>query len=203
MQPKNKNGGVQLSERYWAYLIAKRHLRGTSRPKVFPIGESSEPDIVLPTLTARYYGGQANGSYIGNKPKQIIGGSQGNRVYDTDGISTTIASQAGGLGAKTGLYAISSSQRKDHVEFRVKSGEANTVTSSGGSISKSMNFVKEDMKIRRLTPTECSRLQSFPDHWCDVGADGKIISNTQKYKMLGNAVTTNVVEAIIKKLMFQ
>lgn len=73
-----------------------QHLRGTSRPKVFPIGENSQPDIVLPTLTARYYGGQANGGYIGNKPKQIIGGSQGYRVYKTDGISTTLASQAGG-----------------------------------------------------------------------------------------------------------
>ena len=171
------------------------HLRGEFRPKVFPITQNSELNIVLPTLTARYWGGQANGGYIGNKPKQIIGGSQGNRVYDPDGTSTTIASQAGGLGAKTGLYAISSSQRKDHVEVRVKGGEANTVTSSGGSLAKSMNFVKQDMKIRRLTPTECERLQGFPDGWTEFGTEGRI-SDTQRYKTLGNAVTTNVITAI-------
>lgn len=99
----SKNFGVpQNRER--VFIVG--HSRGTSRPQVFPIGENSEPNIVLPTLTARYYGGQANGGYIGNKPKQIIGGSQGNRVYDPAGTSVTLASQAGGLGAKTGLYAI-------------------------------------------------------------------------------------------------
>jgi DNA (cytosine-5)-methyltransferase 1 len=36
----------------------------------------------------------------------MVGGSQGYRVYDPSGIATTIASQAGGVGAKTGLYAV-------------------------------------------------------------------------------------------------
>jgi len=38
--------------------------------------------------------------------KQIVGGSQGYRVYDPSGISATLASEAGGMGAKTGLYLI-------------------------------------------------------------------------------------------------
>ena len=37
---------------------------------------------------------------------QLIGGSQGYRVYDPDGISTTIAGEAGGVGTKTGLYCV-------------------------------------------------------------------------------------------------
>ena len=45
-------------------------------------------------------------------------------------------------------------------------------------------------RIRRLTPTECERLQGFPDGWTEG------ISDTQRYKTLGNAVTTNVIEAI-------
>ncbi len=48
--------------------------------------------------------------------------------------------------------------------------------------------------IRRLTPTECERLQGFPDGWT------KGVSDTQRYKTLGNAVTTNVVTAIGEKL---
>jgi DNA (cytosine-5)-methyltransferase 1 len=62
-----------------------------------------------------------------------------------------------------------------------------------------------DMRIRRLTPTECMRLQGFPDSWCDYGIDEDgnetEISDTQKYKMAGNAVTTNVVESIGRKLL--
>ena len=38
--------------------------------------------------------------------------------------------------------------------------------------------------VRRLTPTECARLQGFPDWWCD-GADG---SDSAKYKMWGNGI---------------
>ena len=49
--------------------------------------------------------------------------------------------------------------------------------------------------IRRLTPLECERLQGFPDGWT-LG-----ISDTQRYKCLGNAVTVNVIRAIAGKLI--
>lgn len=53
-----------------------------------------------------------------------------------------------------------------------------------------------DMKIRRLTPIECARLQGFPDDW-----HKDIVSDSQAYKCYGNAVTTNVIRAIIEKLI--
>jgi DNA (cytosine-5)-methyltransferase 1 len=59
--------------------------------------------------------------------------------------------------------------------------------------------------IRRLTPTECERLQGFPDGWTKDGLakDGEqvAISDTQRYKCLGNAVTTNVITAIGERLL--
>ena len=57
--------------------------------------------------------------------------------------------------------------------------------------------------IRRLTPTECMRLQGFPDNWNEHGIiDDQVIkiSDTQRYKQAGNAVTVNVVEAVARKL---
>lgn len=57
--------------------------------------------------------------------------------------------------------------------------------------------------IRRLTEVECERLQGFPDDWTKFGNyDGVIkeIAKTQRYKMCGNAVTTNVVKAIGERL---
>ena len=54
-------------------------------------------------------------------------------------------------------------------------------------------------KIRRLTPIECERLQGFPDNWTKFGTKGKI-SDAQRYKMCGNAVTVDVVEAVAKQI---
>ena len=49
--------------------------------------------------------------------------------------------------------------------------------------------------VRRLTPTECERLQGFPDGWTEG------LSDSARYKCLGNAVTVNVAEWIGKRLM--
>jgi DNA (cytosine-5)-methyltransferase 1 len=59
-------------------------------------------------------------------------------------------------------------------------------------------------RIRRLTPIECERLQAFPDNFTKYGLtkEGKQIeiSDTQRYKVMGNAVTTSVITAIGKQL---
>jgi len=63
----------------------------------------------------------------------------------------------------------------------------------------------KDMRIRRLTPIECERLQGFPDGWTEKGltpnSDCVSMSDTRRYCCLGNAVTTNVITAISKVLV--
>jgi DNA (cytosine-5)-methyltransferase 1 len=54
-----------------------------------------------------------------------------------------------------------------------------------------------DYCIRRLTPVECERIQAFPDNWTKYGCEA-VISDSQRYKTLGNAVSTSVVEHIVK-----
>ena len=152
------------------------------------------------------------------------------RVYDTTGISTTIASQSGGQGPKTGLYAMQwrrtekgkqvgkENQKKGRV-YGTDGVSPTLNTAQGGNRQpfiqnpKMLNYKKDYDNsvaitatghkeppvvngIRRLTPTEAARLQGFPDHWHKI--DG--ISDTQAYKCYGNAVTVNVVKAIIKNL---
>jgi DNA (cytosine-5)-methyltransferase 1 len=51
--------------------------------------------------------------------------------------------------------------------------------------------------VRRLTPTECERLQGFPDGWTGGFAD------STRYKMLGNAVTVSVIRWLGKRIMLQ
>jgi len=49
--------------------------------------------------------------------------------------------------------------------------------------------------VRRLTPTECERLQGFPDEWTEGQAD------SHRYKQMGNAVAVPVVEWIMERLV--
>nr|DAN79423.1 MAG TPA: Cytosine specific methyltransferase [Caudoviricetes sp.] len=58
--------------------------------------------------------------------------------------------------------------------------------------------ISEDLRIRKLTPRECWRLQGFPDYAFDRAQ--KVNSDSQLYKQAGNSVTVNVIEAIAKEL---
>ena len=64
----------------------------------------------------------------------------------------------------------------------------------GGGMGAKTGLYTDHKGIRRLTPTECERLQGFPDGWTQG------LSDAQRYKTLGNAVTVNVVTAILKSL---
>jgi len=124
-----------------------------------------------------------------NKPRHST-----HRVYDPKGLARTLKANTG---AKTGLYAVSSSIREGgRIETRAKFGEANTLTTGKGCSGgmKSTNDVVTD-KVRRLTPIECERLQGFPDNWT------KGVSDTQRYRCMGNAVTVPVIEYIASKLV--
>lgn len=62
-----------------------------------------------------------------------------------------------------------------------------------GAWREGVYIIEKGEKWRDLTPRECERMQGFPDDWT-VGSDA------QRYKQLGNAVTTNVVEAVMRRM---
>mgnify|MGYP001581890252 CR=1 FL=1 len=61
--------------------------------------------------------------------------------------------------------------------------------------SQDKHGISDGIKIRRLTPKECERLQGFPDDWTAC------VSDSQRYKCCGNAVTVNVIQAIMERLL--
>ena len=70
-------------------------------------------------------------------------------------------------------------------------------SSSGGSKCKVLlSNEKENIYIRKLTPIECERLQTVPDNYTEC--DG--VSKTQRYKMLGNGWTVDVIAHIFKNI---
>ncbi|HFI0168078.1 DNA (cytosine-5-)-methyltransferase [Streptococcus suis] len=78
--------------------------------------------------------------------------------------------------------------------------EVGTLTASGhqGNTKAGTFGILDGIRIRKLTPRECWRLQGFPD-WAFDRAQA-VNSNSQLYKQAGNSVTVNVIEAIARRL---
>jgi DNA (cytosine-5)-methyltransferase 1 len=72
---------------------------------------------------------------------------------------------------------------------------------SAGKDAGVRNAVVNFLGVRRLMPRECERLQGFPDDWTRWGAEGRPISDSARYRLLGNAVAVPVVEWILRRLV--
>ena len=99
-------------------------------------------------------------------------GGQGNRIYSVQGKTISLMSNGGGRGAKTGLYKI--------------------------------DLPDGDYIIRKLTPIEAERCQTLPDNYTAHGINDKgntvNISNTQRYKAIGNGWTVDVIAHILSHM---
>jgi len=62
------------------------------------------------------------------------------------------------------------------------------------------DLITSNYYVRRLTPLECERLQGLPDQWTEYGHDGKKISDSARYKALGNGMAKPCVDFIIQRV---
>jgi len=122
------------------------------------------------------------------------------RIYLVGYIGDRSGSKVFPIGEDGGTYNVNQTRTKSKTKLFTA-----ITTREGGR--KENNFVivdkQSDMQIRRLTPVECCRLQGFPDDWNEYGEfDGEVkpMSDTQRYKQCGNAVTVNVVQAVAERI---
>lgn len=74
-------------------------------------------------------------------------------------------------------------------------GDGQTASTLRGASGGSSRDYVATTAVRRLTPTECERLQGFPDGWTEGQND------SARYRQMGNAVAVPVVEWIMKRLV--
>ena len=118
---------------------------------------------------------------------------EGNRVYSDEGKAKTVTANGGGKGGNSGLYKVGHIGNSDAQTNRVYSDEGKSVTLSanGRGLGAKTGLYQITERIRKLTPIECERLQSLPDDYT------KGISNTQRYRCLGNAFNVEVIKFIL------
>ena len=171
-------------------------------------GRVYNPEGISPALNCMRGGGlEPKVAVIGNTSNT---GHGSHNVHNIEGISPTI--QARGYkgpkqiaireATKQG-YALA--EQGDSVNYtyptsktrRGRVGKQVAQTLQAGEVNQGV--VMENIRIRKLTPLECWRLQGFTDEqFYKAQNDG--VSNSQLYKQAGNSVTVNVVDAIVKEL---
>lgn len=165
----------------WQVLNSKNYGVPQNRERVFIIGH------------LRGTGGQ-----------EVFPIGEGNRVPESENrskqkggeriqsqVSPTIDGRYGALRNAGEPYIISNPHGFNNGGFR----EMPNIRLSGKDNEFISQAIESNNYIRRLTPVECERLQGFPDNWTEG------VSDTQRYKQLGNAVTVNVIEAIGEKIL--
>ena len=183
------------------YLIG--HFTGRSVPGVFPVGKddkllegetrkenrkrTSIKTSLARTITARYSKMGSYDTYIVPKVAATLtgGGHSGGLHSDMTVIQLNPSKESNG--------------RQPYQQNRVfdERGISPALTRHNSNYAIS--------RMRRLTEIECERLQGFPDNWTQYGNyDGVIkpVAKTQRYKLIGNAVTVDIVELIAKRLKF-
>jgi DNA (cytosine-5)-methyltransferase 3A len=119
--------------------------------------------------------------------------SQANRVYYIHDKAITLTGEAGGSAAKMGQYLFGCIT-PDRVEKRQNGQRFNDGKKFYTLTSQDKHGVLIEGYIRKLTPIECERLQTVPDNY------SAIVSNAQRYKMLGNGWTVDVIAHIFNGL---
>lgn len=187
-----ENSGVMIAAPSPKYGDGKRNIKHTLQP-------------ISPTIRAT----QAKAG--DNQPKVVIPVLSGTLRTHKDGegfravrsgLAPTIPARPREDGSGQPIVAIPvidpTRPNKTRNGGRMKGNNDPSYTLTG----QDQHGVYDGASIRRLTPKECERLQGFPDDWTKIGVGGGAISDTQRYKMCGNAVTVNVVEAVMLKLLF-
>ena len=172
---------------------------GGSGRKIFPIGQSGKvPDTEEPrvyTLDANYYKGPAQQS----RSMILCDSGQARKIQVRDEIIAPLRSNTGAghnncVVKRVPLKFLGRNQKNtDEGDYAFTVDSCNT------------GDVCVNDEIRRLTPTECEKLQGFPAGWTEKGIDDNgttvKISDTQRYKTLGNAVSVPVIQFIFKHIM--
>ena len=119
--------------------------------------------------------------------------SQANRVYYIHGKSVTLCGDAGGGAAKMGQYLFGCIT-PDRIDKRQNGQRFSDGQKFYTLTAQDKHGVLVEGYIRKLTPVECERLQTVPDNYTSC------VSDSQRYKMLGNGWTVDVIAHIFSGL---
>lgn len=175
-------------------VSSEQNLNGASQTMRRALSNGKNPEQKANSLTAcAYKGMQTNGmtnilttvqkdNVVVIRPASIVGRRLNERGVRDDynkGVAITQCLQVKHKNEKTGCLT---TVDKDNVLSTEAPGRYPDI------------YNRDDVLYRKLTPLECERLQTLPDNWASM------LSNTQRYKSIGNGWTIDVIAHILKHI---
>lgn len=171
-----------------------------------------------PRLQRHPQTGRKSKSQNPTHPSKNIGGAE--PILSLDHASTNPHINYGlaptllaGGGHGRGRIAICEPQRKTldldlgnqsgRIRINPEIAQTLAATNGGGGVATGLYAFPPHYRARRLTPMECERLQGFPDRWTATGKEGNTtrpMSDSDRYRFLGNTVTIPVVREIAERI---
>ncbi|HBC5015975.1 TPA: DNA (cytosine-5-)-methyltransferase [Proteus mirabilis] len=142
-------------------------------------------------IMSNYACGASEDEYFNKRRRQIVFGGAIRGRYNSDGTTSQKLEVRGG-GKTNSLTTV----QKDNVVIYQRprgKNKGGTHTEKSPTLTSNSWEHNNTLQYRKLTPTECARLQTFPDGWCE-----NMVSNSQSYKCYGNAWTVDVIAHIFK-----
>ncbi len=180
------------------------HLGGRSRPRVFPFRKNDSEFSEYKGKGIRLFSGTIDSNYWkgpDGKRTMILRWQNKKDGIVSDDIAPSLRASQGTDIRKKPVVVQSNTKKKlrysQRRRFKEDGEPAFTLN------TQDQHGVQIDSSIRRLTETECERLQGFPDNWTQYGDyDGEIkkVAKTNRYKQMGNAVTVDWPRMIAKRL---
>ena len=153
-------------------------------------------DILEPEVDKKYYAGKKlRESYMGGNQLNPKYKSQCNTIYPDDGKFATLCAGTHGYSFGYVPQILQTARGYNKGGLKAKNGKTPTLSTSSWQHNNHLTY-DEGLTYRKLTPRECERLQTVPEGYTDKG-----ISDTQRYKMLGNGWTVEVVKHIFKNVV--
>jgi len=178
----NRVDDIRLQKDVINTLQARMGTGGNNMPMVLlEENDMQKNQNIVGSLQARDYKGVGN-QYV-EENKLVV-------AYDefNDSVSETHHTLRAGTKQSTGVV--------ESLAFHMKQDPiSGKISPALGTTTDGMGYMSPRSTVRRLTPTECERLQGFPDGWTEGQPD------SARYKQMGNAVAVPVVEWIIGRLV--